>query len=396
MSFSTIPPSNSNLKLSFYDSANLINEAHWEAINNQQNIYLSIDYLKALEKALSNQIPFRYIQFYNQDNEPVAIAVAQMVKFVDKGSKYREHLCKIGSHFKTKLINKLDIKVLVCGNVFACGENGFMYNDKISHQEAYENLNIALYRLRKLEKINGQSSMVLLKEFWPDNFQYSDQLKKNDFREFMIDVNMILKIHPSWKSLDDYLGSMTTKFRTKAKGVFKKAKAITNKDLDVSDITAHKDRLEELYLQVLEKADFSIGALNGDAFLYLKQNLDNKFKLTGYFIEDKLVGFSSAFIFSKYVDANYIGLDYEYNYDHAVYQKMLYDFVQLAIENEVQELRLGRTAEEIKSCLGAEPTNMKLYIKLRNSVSNQLIKPIIESIAPSEFEIRQPFKAKFS
>ncbi|MCB9359757.1 MAG: hypothetical protein H6587_10935 [Flavobacteriales bacterium] len=397
MTFS-IPESNdkNKLKLIFYDSANLINEKHWEAINNNQNIYLSLNYLKALEAALKNDIPFRYIQFYNENDEPVAIAIAQMVKFVDKGSKYNEQLCKLSNHLKTKILNSLDIKVLVCGNVFACGENGFMYNNKITHEEAYDNLNIALYRLRKSEKINGQTSMVLLKEFWPSNFQYSDHIKQNKYREFMIDVNMILKIHPSWRTIDDYLNSMTAKFRTKAKGVFKKSAQITTKNFDLNNVLKYKEKIEELYLQVLEKSDFSIGALNGEAFYNLKKNLGNEFIIKGYFFKYELVGFSSAFIFNGNIDANYIGIDYNYNYEYAVYQKMLYDFVELAIHEKVSELRLGRTAEEIKSCLGAEPTNMKLYIKLRNTVSNKLIKPIIESISPSEFELRKPFKANFS
>tara|TARA_R110001592_G_scaffold277335_2_gene544412 strand:+ start:804 stop:1997 length:1194 start_codon:yes stop_codon:yes gene_type:complete len=397
MTFS-IPESTekNKLKLIFYDSANLINEKHWEAINNNQNIYLSLNYLKALESALKNDIPFRYIQFHNDKDEPVAIAIAQVVKFVDKGSKYSEQLCKLSSHLKTKILNSLDIKVLVCGNVFACGENGFMYNDKISHQEAYDNLNVALYRLRKSEKINGQTSMVLLKEFWPSNFQYSDHIKQNKYREFMIDVNMILKIHPSWKNIDDYLNSMTAKFRTKAKGVFKKSAQIITKEFDLKDVLKYKERIEELYLLVLEKSDFSIGALNGEAFYNLKKNLDDKFMIKGYFFKEELIGFSSAFISNGNIDANYIGIDYNYNYEYAVYQKMLYDFVEFAIDKNVTELRLGRTAEEIKSCLGAEPTHMKLYIKLRNTVSNKLIKPIIESISPSEFELRKPFKADFS
>jgi hypothetical protein len=238
--------------------------------------------------------------------------------------------------------------------------------------------------------------MVLLKEFWPSNFQFSDHIKQNNYREFMIDVNMILKIHSSWKTIDDYLNSMTAKFRTKAKSVFKKSAILTAKNFSAEDIKTHKDRIEELYLLVLEKSDFSVGALNGDAFLNLKRNLKDEFILKGYFFNDKLVGFSSAFLTKDNIDANYIGLDYEYNFEYAVYQKMLYDFVELAINKNVTELRLGRTAEEIKSCLGAEPTNMKLYIKLRNTVSNKLIKPIIESISPSEFELRKPFKANFS
>jgi hypothetical protein len=71
---------------------------------------------------------------------------------------------------------------------------------------------------------------------------------------------------------------------------------------------------------------------------------------------------------------------------------MLYDFVELAISKKARELRLGRTAEEIKSSIGAEPINMKLYVKHGNKISNKLLKPIIESIAPGEFELRRPFK----
>jgi len=83
------------------------------------------------------------------------------------------------------------------------------------------------------------------------------------------------------------------------------------------------------------------------------------------------------------LEAGYIGLDYEYNFDYAVYQKMLYDYVDDAIQNNLKELRFGRTAEEIKSCLGAEPVDMMLYVRHRNSLSNKVIKPVIKSISPS-------------
>ena len=76
-------------------------------------------------------------------------------------------------------------------------------------------------------------SAVLLKEFWPDTFVNSDRLKEYSFREFMVDVNMVLQIHPSWDSMGDYLDSMNTKFRTKAKSCFKKSKDIVVKDLDL-------------------------------------------------------------------------------------------------------------------------------------------------------------------
>lgn len=397
MTWSIPKEKESRLKLIFHDSASLINEQHWNKINNNQNVYLSIPYLKSLENSLRDDIRFRYVLFYDENNEPVAIAMAQMVRFTDAQSKYNDDLCKVTSHLKTKILKHLDIKVMVCGNVFACGENGFMYdNSRLNDKEAYENLNLALYRLRKAEKINGQTSIVLLKEFWPESFNKSDHLKENDYREFMIDVNMVLKIHESWNTLDDYLQSMVAKFRTKAKGVFKKSKSIDRRELCAEEINQFSSEIQELYLNVLEKADFKIGQLNSSSFVELKNQLKDNFIFSGYFMGEKLVGFSTGFLYDNYLDANYVGLDYELNYQHAIYQRMLYDFVDLSIKHRVKELRLGRTAEEIKSCLGAEPTNMKLYIKFRNTVSHKLLKPIIESISPSEFELRKPFKAAFN
>lgn len=385
-----------DLKLTFFDSAFLINETHWNSVVNNKNIYLSLSYLKALETSLNDEMEFRYIIFYDKDSKPVSIASVQLLNFVDKNSKYNELLCKVGDAVKNKLLDMLDIKVMVCGNVFACGENGFLFTNDIKPEEAYKNLSQGLYRLRESEKINGQVSIVLLKDFWPKSFTVSDKVKENQFRDFKIDVNMLLDIHPSWQNIDDYLSSMTTKFRTKAKSCFKKSKQIVVKDFSVNDIETYKEKIEVLYDDVIERADFKFGKLNGESFKNFKESLDDQFSLKGYFLNDKLVGFSTAFISNGIVDAGYVGIDYEFNYDYAVYQLMLYDYVALAISNQSTELRLGRTAEEIKSCLGAKPVDMKLYLRHRNTVSNKLIKPIIESISPSEFNIRKPFKAEFS
>ncbi len=385
-----------DFKLSFFDSVDLINPTHWNSVVQDKNIYLSLSYLKSLETALSDEMEFRYIIMYNHKSEPVSIAVVQLLNFVDKNSKYNELLCKVGDTIKNKLLDLLDIKVMVCGNVFACGENGFMHIDSVDSKQAYSNLSKALYKLRLAEKANRQVSIVLLKEFWPENFEKTKEFKNQQFREFEIDVNMLLDIHPSWKTIDDYLQSMTTKFRTKAKSCFKKSKDITVKEFSVEDIENNINRIEELYDDVIEKADFKFGKLNGEAFKNLKQNLGDQFCFRAYYLESKIVGFSTAYISNGVVDAGYVGIDYDYNFDYAIYQLMLYDYVEIAINSKSKELRLGRTAEEIKSCLGAKPVDMKLYLRHRNSVSNQLLKPIIDSISPSEYTIRQPFKAEFS
>lgn len=380
-------------KLSYFDSVSIINADDWNSVNKNQNIYLTLEYLLAIETALKNEMKFRYILFYNHNNIPVGIAIVQLVKFIDKGSPYYAHLCKLTGQLKNKIVQSLNIKVMVCGNVFSCGENGFLFSNEIPYNLAYENLHKALQRLRKAEKTNDQTSIVLLKEFWPATFEKIDLFKEHNYRDFMIDVNMVLPIHKNWNTIDDYLSSMVAKFRTRVNSMMKKSAPLVVKNMELNDIVEHSSKIVELYTNVLNKSDIIMGSLNEQAFIQLKQNLGSQFVLNGYFLNSKLIAFSSAFWTKNILDANYVGIDYEYNIEYATYQRMLYDFVVLAIDKKASEIRYGRTAEEIKSCLGAQPVNMKLFIKHKNSVSNKLLKPLIKSITPNTFEIRKPFKA---
>lgn len=392
---SALKTTSKDFKLSFFDSVNLINSTHWNNVVDNKNVFLSLEYLKSLEDSLKDKIQFRYIIYYTDDYSPVGVSVAQILDFENKNSKYDDTLCIVGNKLKNKIIKSFNLKVLVCGNVFACGENGFMFKESVGHQLALENLSRALYRLRRSEKINGQVSMMLLKEFWPQSFRNTKPLDNDDYNEFMIDVNMVMKIHSEWKDMNDYLSSLKAKFRTKANSAFKKSSKISIKELDIKDIDHYKDSIENLYKQVLESADFKFGEMTGDTFHYLKENLKDKFTMKGYFINDELVGFSTAYHNGDNIDAGYVGVNYELNTEHALYQRILYDYVDLSIKLGVRELRLGRTAEEIKSTLGAEPVHMKLYVKHKNVLSNKLIKPIFDSITPSKFELRQPFKSDF-
>lgn len=383
-------------KLTIYDSTELVNSSHWNVVVDDSNIYLSLEYLKALENAMQGSMEFRYIIFYNNLLKPVAVAYLQLIHFRDKGIKYRDMLCRIADKIKNKLLQSIDAKVLVCGNIFACGENGFVYTSDIGAPEAFQLLAGSMKRITLDENKNVQISFSLLKEFWPGSIKNSDSLKNSSYREVMIDVNMVMKIPSHWKVMEDYLSAMTTKFRTKVKGVYKKSNTIRVEKFELNEIIKYKDRIEKLYHSVLSKASYKFGELNGQAFINFKQSLKEKFIFQAYFMEETMVGFSAVFHFNRIVDANFVGIDYSYNKEYALYQRMLYDFVELSIKLGAHELRLGRTAELIKSSVGAEPVNMKLYIKHRNSFSNKLLSPFIASISPSKFELRPPYKTTFS
>lgn len=387
------PQKDLSLTYTFYNHVIDIPIADWNTVLEDRNIFLTIPYLKILEETLSDEISFKYLIFYTNTGNPIGVVVTQQIKFNTRDLNLYKFPCKFSGTVKNLVLKNTDIKVLVCGNLFACGENGYYFNSEISKREAFTHLSQALLEIKE-SKTSDKPAFILLKELWPESNQADEAIKEQDFRDFTIDVNMVMDIKESWKSFDDYLMDLKTKFRSRAKTIFKKSEAVIVKDLSYEEMQTYQKDIDQLYRSVIESATFTVGNLNALTFIRLKEVLKDAFVFKGYFLDQKIIGFSTAFIINSVVEANHVGIDYTYNKSQGIYQKMLYDYIDLAIAKQAKELWLGRTAETIKSTVGAKPVAMKLYVKHRNAVSNMLLKPFIEYISPSEYEIRNPFKAK--
>ena len=378
-----------------FNSIDHLNEDDWDTVQEGKNVYLSLKYLRALEEGLPTY-DFRYFIFYNNLKQPVGLGYCQIVKVTQNEINTEALIKRMGGLLPKSILSSLDLRVLICGNAFATGENGFLFTDKISLKQGFNLLANAIDEINLTEKKHKRKvAITLIKEFWPQTFEVSDHLKEYGCSEVSIDVNMILTLDDSWTTFDDYLQAMNSKFRTKAKQVFKKSA-----DLEIIDFTAevieHRiDEIDELYNFIVDRANFSFGRLNAQTLYNIKLALGKDFLFKGYYLDGKLIGFSTATAFENVLDGNFIGLDYEFNQSHAVYQRILYDFVQHAFNIGAKVIKIGRTAEEIKSGVGATPTEMKFYAKHRNKVTNAILRPLVQNLKPSDFELRKPFKAEY-
>ncbi|MDG1804885.1 hypothetical protein [Flavicella sp.] len=383
--------SHTNATFKVYDSITKVDHQEWEAVDTSDNIYLSIPYLLALEQGMSATMNFRYVTFFNSENLIIGVAVFQLVHFKAKELLQERIPCSIADKVQTYFLNDKKLSLLICGNLYACGENGFAFQG-VEKSQFLKILTEVILELQNTNYKGDKISFSLIKEFWLTDDGSFSNLNDSGFLDFNIDVNMILKLRSEWSSFDDYLESMNTKYRTRAKAVLKKSKAIEVLELEANDIEKHSERISFLYEQVLQKANYNLGVLDVRTFLELKNNLGNKFIFKGYFLDGVLVGFTSSFFYRDIIDANFVGIDYNINNTYKLYQRMLYDFVNLGIQHEKKVLRLGRTAETSKSAIGALPVEMKLFARHRNLLPSKLLKPLISSIQPDEFELRRPFK----
>jgi hypothetical protein len=378
-----------------FDAVSELPYGDWNKVQNGRNIYLSLPYLSALEQGMGGGLNFFFSISYNAQDEPVLIAVFVSVKFVDKRKRFGDSVFKLRFPFKKKLENILSINALACGNVFSAGENGMLWAEELQSQDAFEEAERVHQILMTEHDANKEVSLRVFKDFWPQTVPSANRLIEKGFFDFKIDVNMVLKIHKDWKTINDYLMSMKTKFRTRANSVYRKSEPLTVKALNAQDILEESEHIMRLFDNVLEKSDFHIGTMNPETFAACKEHLRDDFIFIAYYMDDKMLGFSTAFRNANSLDANYVGLDYGYNESYAVYQRILYDYVELALQTKSVELQFGRTSETIKSAVGAVPVDMTIYIQHKRSLSNVILKKVIQSVAPSPFELRQPFKANF-
>lgn len=378
----------------FFQSAKEVPQTNWNMLVPHTTIYLSLPYLSALEKTLNGTIKPIYVLVYDSDGKPLLAGMFQIATFTYKKTSQQNLFIKLFQDCRNE-DDSFSIKGLVCGNMFATGENGFAFSQGISKRAAIDLMAYSAKEIKKDSRWEDLFSVLLFKEFWPDSTKDASVLEDYKYRAFQVDVNMVLNLHPSWKTFSDYLQSMKAKYRTKANSAYKKSENLSIRLLSSEEIMRYQKDIQQLFSNVLNKSEYRYGENYPASFAALKENLADLFICKGVFLEGKLIAFSTAFVNADAFEANYVGIDYNYNTEYAVYERLLYDYVEQAIALKVSELHLGRTSELIKSAVGAVPVEMTLYARHTSKIKNVLLKPVLENIESTAFELRRPFVERF-
>ena len=390
----------SSFSFAVFDSVSMIHEKHWNEIAENKDEFLQLPYLTALENTPPSNMRFHYALIY--DNKiPVALAYFQVLDFTadnftnlfdEADESYFSGIRKHITNHILKNVDKLNMRLLICGNAFVSGEHGFLYTSEIKPIEAFDALADVIYRISRSEKLRGKIAAVLVKDFYKTSVKHAKELEEFKYHDFLVEPNMILKIESVWNTFDDYLNAMSKKYRSRAKGIIKKGNVIERKTFGLEEIKLHSKEIHELYSEVLSKAKFRLATLPLEYFSEMKKKMKESFQITGYFFNEKFVGFKSSFLLKNELEAHFVGIDYSLNKEYELYQNILYDYVKDAIAADKKILHLGRTASEIKSNIGAKAHELTCYARHRNPLSNRIIKPLIDHLQPEEWTPRNPFK----
>ena len=232
----------------------------------------------------------------------------------------------------------------------------------------------------------------MMKDFMAESLPITNELISLGYYSFNVEPNMKLKIDKNWQNFDQYLAALKTKFRVKAKKAMELSSSLSVEDVDSKNIDNQLQKMTELYQRVASKAEFNLGEFKLATYRDLKENLGNNYILKTYWLQDKMVGFLSGMIRGHELDAHFVGIDYTLNKSHAIYQRMLYDYIDIAIKQKLSTLNFGRTASEIKSSVGAIPQHLTVYIRHKKSIRNKFLKLFLLKIRPTKFNQKFPFK----
>jgi predicted N-acyltransferase len=382
---------NTNTAL-FFSSIDEIPAKIWEGLKCTENIYFHPSFIKALEKN-HPEILFSYIVLIDKNNHPTAFASIKIIDFHLKSIKNDlEFLKNIGRRLHV-FPDKKPLKLLICGNTFVSGEHGFFIkknqNKKAIIKELAESINHFVNSDKKLKK---QIDAFLVKDFAKESLFITDELKDFKYHTFLVEPNMRLQLQENWRNFDDYLASMKTKFRVKARKAFKQSTEIRVEEVTLENIDRKLLKMTALYERVASNAGFNLGNFNLETYKDLKEKLGDDYILKTYWLEDKIVGFISGVINQKSLDAHFVGIDYNLNREYAIYQRMLYDYIEIAINKKLKTINFGRTASEIKSSVGAEPQDLTMYLRHKKSLTNRILKLFLQRVQPTPFQQKFPFK----
>ncbi len=382
----------SEFEFALADSIDYLDANHWQTVTSGKSLFLTAHYLRVLEQAGPDNLRQRYALIF-RGREPVAAVAAQSVTISLSRVSQKPRKSRAAAP-----LEKIQEKMLVCGNLLSWGMHGVAFAPNEDQATLWPAIAEALYRLRRADKLSGDTALVMVKDIPDAHAVTATALARFSYRQLETEPNMVLDISPRWKSYDDYLASLTSRYRKHAREVDKEVSeaGLLIELLPTADAVAqHAGELHQLYLQTHRNARLRLVTLSPAFLPTLAETLGADMRCTVVKKDGQLFGFVTTIRDGQTAIGYYIGFDREINATVPIYFRLLQTVVDDALKLGCQKLSLGRTALEPKARLGARPDPLRIWIRHRLPMLNVLVRALLHTISHhDEPPERNPFKAE--
>lgn len=356
------------------------------------NAFLQKPYLTVLEKSAPSNMQCFYIGIF-ENTELIGIGLAQYLN-ISKLESFGERDKCLKTYIRNFIFKNFASHVLFLGNNMITGQNGFTFIKPIENKQISLMLvdcANAIIQFFKEQQISIH--IVSFKDFYQ---HCATEMKEYGFAamyEFNTQPNMILELADNWNVNDDYVNSLSKKYRDQYKRAHKKIEGVTLKELTLEEIKEQEERIYELYHHVAKNAPFNTFFLAKNHFSTFKKQCGNRFVLCGYYLGTQLVGFHTLLLNGTVLETYFLGYDEQVQKEKMLYLNMLYNMTKFGIENQFKKIIFGRTALEIKSSIGAKPIFMTGFIYHTNKIIDRFMSKTFPKLEPNiAWQQRHPFK----
>ncbi len=285
---------------------------------------------------------------------------------------------------------RFTFRVRVIGPVLGSGLHSYRWANHIPENEQRRLLTETIFTSKSNEG-NAIPKVAMLKDL-PIYYPGRRQQLQRGWIPLEFDPEMLFHLDPAWEDLADYQLQLNTKSRTKVKRVLKISGSFEISDWSTEKVLENADALIELYRSVFDRSGFRLGQLHAEELIESKRFWGDDFVVKGYELEGELVGFQCAYLGADELEAFFVGFTPGLVKSHAIYQRMLIEFIRLGIMTHRKRINMGRTALDVKSSVGALPQRLQCDVHFRNSIFHALVRHYTRGFDPAELVLKKAWK----
>lgn len=351
-------------------------EDFWENHISKGDILKPQEFVEILERS-SKQYEYKYIVAY-VNNQIVGFAYVSFFTEDLIKSKVPEMFKKI----RTVFPNFLKINIVMTGAMETVGTH-WWYDNKVFSEATFFN---ELYQ--KIKQCWKSASVIIVRDFILESSEFKiDAEIRKVFRGLSFCMAESwpfarIEIDKNIKGIDDYLKTLKVSGRRPLKRAVAEHAKNGFKFKEIENYEKCIEEIYSLYLQTSNNADdFKRDALPKEFFIEIAK--EKKLQSSIQIIlnsDDKIIAFVLSIRNKSAVYPYLLGRDYSVDDDVYLIYQIYYFIILSAINSGVSSIELGITSYFIKQRMGAKLKPMYLFIRMRGTVLNFLLKPILHKL----------------
>jgi hypothetical protein len=369
----------------------------WESLTGSGSIFIQEPLLRTVERVGPANLKPRYVTVL-QAGRPIVAVAAQLIELSGEDLLSLIESLEVSPQpdralrMAVSLFRDRGSRVLVCGSALSCGLHGVAMAEGVGTAVAWQAVGAALERIRRAEGLSGATDVALVKDVPPNLQPARDALTAAGYRPIANEPNMVLRLDPSWRTHQDCVSGMSSKYRRSNERTLGRVEESGYRIEPVEDVAGCAETLHRLYLHVQRRAKLRLFTLSPEFLPTLAAALGSKVRLLALrSAAGQLVGFVTVIHDGATAAGYFMGYDPEDNRSVPVYLRLLHAVVEEALRMGCDRVSFGRTALEPKARLGADPVALSLWVRHRQPSLYEAADRWLRSVLFERVPSRHPF-----